>query len=69
MSVKDWVDANTIGLGLVYVKVDQSGIETILSSIESVNDVKHIAYIQSVRPKIMKMYTDTHTHTYTEETL
>ena len=36
-------------------------IEIVPSSIESINDVKHIAYIQSVRAKIMKMYTDTHT--------
>ena len=35
-------------------------IETVPSSIESVNGVKHIAYIQSVRAKIMKMYTHTH---------
>ena len=34
----------------------------VLSSIESVDDVKYIAYIPSVRAKIMKIYTDTHTH-------
>ena len=68
MFVTDWGDANTILLGLVSVgQYDHwiKLIETVSSSMESVNDVKHIAYIQSVRE--MKMYTDTHTHT--KETL
>ena len=59
----DWGDANTILLGLVSVgQYDHKIklIETVPSSIESVNYVKHIAYIQSVRAKILKMYTDTH---------
>ena len=47
------------------LSLDQNGIETVLSSKESVDDVEHIAYTQSVHAKIMNMYTDTNT----EETL
>ena len=41
--------------------LDQNGIETVISSIKSVNDVKLITYMQSVRANIMEMYAYIHT--------
>ena len=64
IAVTDWEDANTrlfIGITVsgAVQSFDQNGIGTVLSSIESVNDVNHLAYMQSVRAIIMKMYTHT----------
>ena len=55
--VTHWGDAKSRFLGLVSGKalsLDRTGIETVLSSIESVNDVKHIAYMQCIQGRSLR---------------